>query len=48
MIRIDNYYVLSEGFEKDDRIIYEGIQGIKNGEFVEIKLVNNPMNNNNK
>ena len=46
IIRIDNYYVLNEGFEKNDRVIYEGIQGIKNGEIVEAKLFTNPINNN--
>ncbi len=42
IIRINNFYVLNEGFGKMDRIIYEGIQAVKNDEIVETKLISIP------
>ncbi len=42
IIRINNFYVLNEGFDKKDRIIYEGIQAVKNEEIVETKLITMP------
>ena len=39
IIRINNFYVLNEGLDKKDRIIYEGIQAVKNDEIVETKLI---------
>jgi membrane fusion protein (multidrug efflux system) len=42
IIRSNNVYVLNEGFGKMDRIIYEGIQAVKNDEIVETKLISIP------
>lgn len=39
IMRLSNYYVLHNGFTKNDRIIYEGIQSVKNGEQVKTKPI---------
>ena len=40
-MRLSNYYVVANGFTEKDRIIYEGIQSLKNGDEVKTKLIDN-------
>lgn len=44
IIRLNNYYVLDKDLGREDAIIFEGIQRIKTGDKVDVKLVENPIN----
>jgi membrane fusion protein (multidrug efflux system) len=44
IIRLSNFFVIDKDLDKNDKVIFEGIQNIKVGDKVAYKLVENPIN----
>jgi RND family efflux transporter MFP subunit len=44
IIRLNNFFVLDKDVNKNDKIIFEGIQNIQVGDKIAYKLVENPIN----
>ncbi len=44
IIRLNNFFVLDKDLNKDDKVIFEGIQNVKVGDKIAYKLVENPIN----
>jgi membrane fusion protein (multidrug efflux system) len=42
IFRLSNFYVVTDGLTKEDLIILEGIQSLREGDKIEIKMIPMP------
>jgi membrane fusion protein (multidrug efflux system) len=38
-MRIPHYYVVERGISKDDKIVYEGVENVKDGDAINPQLI---------
>lgn len=44
IVRLNNFFVIDKDVNKDDKVIFEGIQNVKVGDKIAYQLVENPIN----